>query len=408
MKRLEEALKYVSLEEKLGLLEAMQAAPHLVTRESDIMRFLTQAGGAALSAAQRLCRYWNERRRTYGIAAAFIPLDVTAAQTPDVHDLRDGRTVTLLPPDDSGASVLYYDKTQASNRALLHADACRARVLFYACQKLSENSVSQMSGCVLILRVDPTESAQALRFHKAHIELGNLLAHVFPIGIKAWHIVALLDEQHQWDQALWVQQTLPVLLARWEAILGKAPQHIHAGLDDATICASLRQYGLRLDRLPVSSSDLRSTTALTTTTTTTTTTTLPIKNSGATTAATSFSKQPPSLQKNDAAKSSPSKNTSSVSANKDANDDNSNAHSNKKQRLSPNDEEPTPDWQRKTLENAQEFGVLDDPDMRQQGLRELADAICFLPEHQTAAYLQAQRVCPELVQIESDPLKFMR
>mmetsp|Transcript_3977 Transcript_3977/g.8002 ORF Transcript_3977/g.8002 Transcript_3977/m.8002 type:complete len:1060 (+) Transcript_3977:157-3336(+) len=411
MKRLEEALKFVPLEEKLGLLEAMRAAPHLVTRESDITRFLLQAGGAALPAAQRLCRYWNERRRAYGLAVAFLPLDVTAARPPDVHDLRDGRTVTLLPPDDSGASVLYYDKTQASNRALLLSDACRARVLFYACQKLSENPVSQMAGCVLILRVDPTESAQALRFHKAHIELGHLLAHVFPLEIKAWHIVALLDEQHQLDQTLWVQQTLPVLLARWEAILGKAPQHIHAGPDDATICASLRQYGLRMDRLPRSSSDHQSMSALTTTTT-------PTNDSGAAAAAgTSSFKQPPLPHKKDDAKFSPSSKISetrvsragSLSSANSNNTDSKNSNSNKKQRLLPsNNEEPTPDWQRNTLQNAEGFGVLDDPEMRQQGLKELADAVGFLPEHQTAAYLQAQRVCPELVEIESDPLMFLR
>jgi hypothetical protein len=45
--------------------------------------------------------------------------------------------------------------------------------------------------------------------------------------------------------------------------------------------------------------------------------------------------------------------------------------------------------------------------MRQQGLVQLQDAISCMPDHAKAAYLEAERVCPELVHVESNPLKFL-
>jgi hypothetical protein len=53
------------------------------------------------------------------------------------------------------------------------------------------------------------------------------------------------------------------------------------------------------------------------------------------------------------------------------------------------------------------LSLQDDFAMRQQGLVQLQEAISFMPDHAKAAYLEAQTVCPDLVLLESNPLKFL-
>ena len=479
---LEQALTLLPLEEKLGLMEALRAAPHLVQTESDPARFVWACRGQALSAARRLCRYWNERRKAFG-ERAFLPLSPSLSSyarglTPslsqrhpqqttqpttnaltegDTAELAQGHIFSLLPNDIHGSPVLYYDKTLTVNRGILSQQAPqqlqslaltargasaseaastqqnspqqRARLLFSGCQQLVAASLSSPtttspSSYVFVLRVDPTESVLALRFHKAHLELGTLLAHVFPLQLKAWHVVVIwppVPPSAPGEQSnavsdtsamsTWVQQALPVLLLRWEAILGRPVAHIHAGPDEATVVASLQQHGLRLlqnqsgsdsdsgSHLPPTDhvawrstqDSLPTARALESSPSPPThTKTRPLEQAV----------KPPPKQAKRTAKS-PLRNAATSTTTTSAAAPTTTTTTTTTAPMDQN-------WQRSTVQHAEDSGVLDDPGMQRKGLQQLAEAIRFLPDHQTAAYWQAQSTCPELVERESNPIQFLR
>jgi hypothetical protein len=416
-----------------------------------------------------LCRYWNERKKTFK-ERAFLPLQsslhnlsvsssvasgsatASALTEGDAAEFNQDLFFSFLPPDVQGCPVLYYDKTLTVNRGILsHVRAQhdsdsptsqRARLLFAGCQKLAASVTSSTDGYVFVLRVDPTESVLALRFHKAHLELGTLLAQVFPLKLKAWHVVVVLpsssepvpsvaglsaaaastaastletttntDASSPLDLAAWIQQALPVLLLRWEAILGKPVQHIHAGTDEASVITSLRQHGLRLDRLPptdnitwpallrgaslatasVNDQDSNETASGTKKREGLPTDSVPNKRQ--------FNPQP-EPQRNAASPHSsssiPSSHPLTVNADRPPID------------VAQVTTTTDPTWHQSAVKEAEDSGVLDDETMQSKGLQQLAEAVRFLPEHQTTAYRQAQEVCPELVEKESHPLRFLR
>lgn len=348
--QLQEALALLPADETLCLAEALQKTPALVASESDPSRFIRQANGNPMEAAQRLCRYWQERSRVYR-ERAFLPLDWHTNDREKAS--QQSGTICLLPSDSRGASVLYYEcnststgpnttTTTASGGAVPNADA-RARLIFFWLQKLSENALSATAGCVVVVR------CHLLSYSPLEVSAGtnttlHWLARIFPIKIDALHVVGVTPT----TTTMASTQCLSAVVTLWEGALRRQAV-VHIGAEEDVVLRSLRRHGLRLERLPRGEAHPHIL----------------------------------SLSMNLSA--------SALSPNRTSVDP-------LQRRSNTPLQSPTGDYA---------LSLQDDFAMRQQGLVQLQEAISFMPDHAKAAYLEAQTVCPDLVLLESNPLKFL-
>jgi hypothetical protein len=94
--------------------QAITQAPHLITTESDPLRFLRVEHGDYVKAAHRLVKYWTMRKLVFG-ERAFYALDLSgngAMSTHDIEVLQLGTFVQL--PSLKDTSVLYMDANRTS------------------------------------------------------------------------------------------------------------------------------------------------------------------------------------------------------------------------------------------------------------------------------------------------------
>jgi hypothetical protein len=54
------------------------------------------------------------------------------------------------------------------------------------------------------------------------------------------------------------------------------------------------------------------------------------------------------------------------------------------------------------------FDIVETDDMRLQAVVQLDEAISMIPDTDKVAYLRALELCPELVRMESEPIRFLR
>lgn len=460
---IQEAFAYIPLEEKLGLMEAIQTSLPCVLAESNPTTFLRLFAGNPLAAAQRLCRYWKERTRVFPGQRAFAPLQLSAEDLRTIQEQPSLASCRLLPKDAAGASVLWYDTahlaemtgsgvrsdgnpssaspaaattTSTHNRnngaspasaatGTTAMQACRSRVLFFLLQQMVDNPVNQTEGCVCVLRLDTTARAMTAAAlpsttDPAQTDLARWLADVFPLRIKALHVVATSSPQQQQGYCLQQQSSLASSLSNqmreWEAALRKSAI-LHAGSDEGTVMTSLRNQCLVMEgglpqQQPVMTSSMGHDSA-------------PAASSPSFSTATMFASGLRTLLASSPAARIAAAAPATTDHSEMAKSGVSSAamllqqgvSSSLPNRVSSQASAPTAEFlhgpppatpPNPTASPPPTSRSDDTPAMRQQGLEQLYEAISFMADSQKAAYLEAQRVCPELVKLESNPLKFLR
>lgn len=108
-----ESLSVIPDVEKAAYLEALERAPRLVEMESNPMYFVQRENFNSWAAAQRIVSYWKQRKIVFG-DRAFLPLTLTSESALSgvaVCALRKG-TMMVLPNDAKGRSVVYLDRSE--------------------------------------------------------------------------------------------------------------------------------------------------------------------------------------------------------------------------------------------------------------------------------------------------------
>jgi hypothetical protein len=131
-----EAIEGMSDKAKGAYCEARTVNGKVTAEETRFHLFLQRENGDARLAAARVCAYWNFRRRIFK-ERAYLPLkmaglaggDETALDSDDLQLLRSG-ALQLLPPDDGGRRVLFFDK-EAHKNAKQFPRECLTRCMFY-------------------------------------------------------------------------------------------------------------------------------------------------------------------------------------------------------------------------------------------------------------------------------------
>jgi hypothetical protein len=242
--QLEDAIKLIPQDAKAAYLKALERAPTLVATESDPMRFLHFEKFNAWAAARRLVTYWSSRVAIFGEEKAFLPLDLTgngALDEEDLDFLNSGCVVTL-PNDSKNRSVICIDR---SNKIHGADDMC-IRPLFFLLSAASENEMSQKDGCIVLVVLNSPTGAT---FHAGNVsQATELVRKALPLRLKKSHLLCCPPKP---GASKFTETFIPMALQR----LGKFVSRdagVHVANTEAGLLEKLLPYGLAREGLPSS------------------------------------------------------------------------------------------------------------------------------------------------------------
>jgi hypothetical protein len=182
--RVRKAIDGIPLKEKKEYLKAMEQVPHLVESESSPEAYFRCEKGNATVAANRLVRYWKQRQKLFGESRAFLPMNQDGALAADEAALLKG-FVTVLPHDQKGRPVVFFDRIRAIPTIVTRASVIR--VLWYVLQKTCEDRSTQRTGFVFLKNLHGYDLYTHFDRTLARSEM-MLLSECFPASLKAFHI----------------------------------------------------------------------------------------------------------------------------------------------------------------------------------------------------------------------------
>ena len=118
MQELANAIEMLPETAKAAYLHALVVSPDVVERETNPLDFLRLEDWDPWKAATRLTSYWSMRSRVFGEKRAFLPMTVTgngALSDGAVEQLALGVWLLSDEKDDSGRSIIYYDRPKINN-----------------------------------------------------------------------------------------------------------------------------------------------------------------------------------------------------------------------------------------------------------------------------------------------------
>ena len=211
--------------------EAKRIIPHLVTTESDPVKYLRCFDMNPEVAAASIVRYWNTRRDAFG-ERWFRPMISTsdgALNEGDRDFLRTGHLV-FLPNDSAGRTVISCD----TSRRLEHSPDARKRIFFYTSQVASENELSQTEGFVALAIFVANQ-----KFDQYSMS-AFLFLDTFPVKLHASHLVDLAPSYN----------SVPRFEQTFAAVLHEFATPIHRYPRKPDYVAALQAFGLSREGLP--------------------------------------------------------------------------------------------------------------------------------------------------------------
>jgi hypothetical protein len=242
--QLEQALELIPDEGKAAYLEAVETAHHLIEDESNPVWFIRYEQCNFWTAASRLVTYWKERKALFG-DRAFRPLKLLtgegALNEEDIMVLRAGSLV-LLPNDNVGRSVLYYDRAKLPGPELIES---LLRVNFFILSVLSENIASQTDGFVFTFPVSTTAGGDvSLGGAKCFL---HLIRNVMPTRMKTAHVTCCPLPKA--GRKTFLGTILPASIQRHGNFFDNITV-IHAAESEHEICEKLQDHYMKPEGLP--------------------------------------------------------------------------------------------------------------------------------------------------------------
>jgi hypothetical protein len=235
---LREAIKLIPEEEKADYLEALEVAHHLLTSESDPMKFLRYHNFDVKAAAEDLVRYWKRRRESFG-DRAFLPMNISGNGALSTHEIEFFETgvFVFLPNDARGRTVVCYD----SSRRLETSVQIRHRVAFYISQIVSENPVSQTDGYVALFVIsDP-------KYDLTSPQCDFVLQNIFPIKTRSWHIFNCIPN---WNKTFLLRGFENSMTHMFGPLIRRHQTFVHSSKEKDEIVKTMKSFDLTSPGLP--------------------------------------------------------------------------------------------------------------------------------------------------------------
>ena len=179
------AMENLAEDTRAAYMEALKFAPDLIVRESNPTYFLEREGQDVWSAALRLAHYWQKRKELFQ-DRAFLPLDVTGNGALSESDIAVMATGIFVPLscDDLGREMFCFDRSRfGGNNTLLQKPLLRS--LFYWCLRIMDNKKTRSEGVVAIGIIRSFENDAGRLDAKQALDL---LQDAFPIKMKCVYL----------------------------------------------------------------------------------------------------------------------------------------------------------------------------------------------------------------------------
>jgi hypothetical protein len=242
-RQIQGAIKLIPDDYKAAYTEAMQRVPHLVDSESDPTRFLRFEQYNSFAAARRLVTYWKTRKAIFGVRA-FLPLDLSegGALTPEDVALLNSGLHALLPNDDNNRSVWCLDRSKFDEKERGRT----ASVIFFLLSVVAENEVSQKDGFLVVVMLSNPMGATFRRSFAD--EFAVLIRKAFPLRLKQVHLVCCHPEL---GSTRFTETFVPMALQNLGAFFS-SKVIVHIAQTDEAMLEKLLPYGIRRENFNVS------------------------------------------------------------------------------------------------------------------------------------------------------------
>jgi hypothetical protein len=235
---LQDALDAIPEGDKADYMEALERAPDLVRRESPSELFLRVETLDTRAAARRLVYYWKLRKEFFGPELAFLPMTMEGAMRND-QDLFDLGFISILPSDESGRAVMYWNRVACtSDVAPRYAFL---RVLFYNGQVALEMQDAPTNGFVLLYNARGFDLYR--HFDRILMKKVLKMTEAFPYLVRGFHMITGSG-----------RSVLGLVLPVLKQVIGQVYRHrlrVHAG-SDKEIVDRLSDYGIIASSVPSS------------------------------------------------------------------------------------------------------------------------------------------------------------
>jgi hypothetical protein len=211
-----------------------------VALESDPRRFLRVENFNPWAAASRLASYWTIRKSIFGEKSLF-PLRGTkgAFTEDDLRNIKSG-VFQILPNDLYGHSVLFFDETKLE----LHTPRGFAKRIFFFLQMLSENQLSQSKGFTLVVALDKVGRIS----EKPGREFAtDLVEQSMPLKLNDFHLLCCRPRE-EWTTAL--EKHIPKALHFLEKCVTLRAPNVHIDETHTGILHKMLNFGFEKESLP--------------------------------------------------------------------------------------------------------------------------------------------------------------
>ncbi|GKY94349.1 hypothetical protein MPSEU_000400800 [Mayamaea pseudoterrestris] len=222
---------------KSAYTSAIQQAPEVVDKESNVVPFLRHARFDVKAATSLLLKYWQSRTDIFGSRAS-LPLQQTGEGALERRDIAviSSAYLICLPEDSSGRSVMFCDGSRLSKSSR----ESRLRTSFYMFSIAAENVKSQTDGIVLLYVL--TEAS----FDRANKECLQLVVDSLPLSIFDVHLLQHNDSKENASSAHTIDQNL---LSYLNDVSSNRVYH-HSAPTKGGLAQCLSQHGLSPAGLP--------------------------------------------------------------------------------------------------------------------------------------------------------------
>lgn len=372
------AMRQLPDETKAAYLDAVSKCPELVLRESNPTWFLERENQDIWAAALRLAQYWEKRKELFGDEKAFLPLDLSGAGALDACDVDTIASGVLAPLTNSDRSLVYlFDRSRFAGGPV-DLQKSLLRSLFYWGFRIMNNATARSEGITAVGVVN-MQGNNLGRLDAKHAL--DLVQDAFPIKIKVIHLCLAPHSAN--DGLMLLKQTVVPQLMKRLMSFRSFECHVHTG----KITSNRMLNGIQLP-----------------------------KSLGGTWSYDHFDAWVGNQRTLDSADHSDSYSNESHRANNGGSStkgskglltssarDSSIDHAEvNRQQFDQANGRSAP------FHGARNISPVEQPiDVQREGLRRLEEAIDILPEEENSAYIRATIFAPQLVQIESNPLKFL-
>lgn len=247
----------VPLTQSQAYLQAMTVDSQLVLTESDPIQFVRICRYDVWAAALRLCLYWTERVRLFGLERAFLPLTLMGTGAMSVQDIQALQIgcLAILPDTFCRQKCVLWDRRN-SIPVIVTTMESKLRAWFYVFSLLARDDRTQTEPIMLMIysSAGPTSLEQAKDWEFIS-QMSCFVTRTFPVQLRL-HLLSIpqlqspqqLQDQTVSSEPVWTAVSAFVVFH--QCISLQIPIQMHEETESNRILMDLLSLGMNPKGIP--------------------------------------------------------------------------------------------------------------------------------------------------------------